>query len=97
MSLRRQSKISFIIVIALLPVCIVAIFAGIAMTGGGHGTYGPFFASLALAVATGLLLLYSVVTGLIAAQRDIRAAPWLLAAIPLLLFAAALGLWGLQG
>jgi hypothetical protein len=97
MNLQRQSKISFVVALALMPVGVVAIFFGILATGGGHGSYWLFFLALALCVLAGCILAYSVVTGFIVARNDLRQAPWLVVSIPLLVGALALGLWGMQG
>lgn len=97
MNFQRHSKISFFSVVGLLPICFFAVVYGIAETGGGHGEYWLFYAAVGLSVCTGLLLLYSVLTGFVAARNNLGEVPWLLLAVPLLLAALALAVWGLRG
>jgi hypothetical protein len=75
----------------------VAVFLGIAFSGGGHGSSRPFIASLVFCALDGLLLLLSVIAGLQAERETPGSAPWLAVAIPLLLAAALLAIWGLAG
>jgi hypothetical protein len=82
---------------ASMVLSVITLFFGMMATGGGHGTYGLWFAGLALAAASWLVTLASVVVGYpVIKESTFWGLVWGLQLI-IWTLVTLVGAWGLQG